>query len=577
MIADQAFLGELIKRTGQKLLPDYSETNSAEYLIQECFYKNGDDIWIINIENKKLEKLFIVLEMVDQFTMTRGSFINDQLLHALEIISMRIAVLGMDKKLLSMVTEFTEYSNPFFILQKEVNQYISESNTLNNSPGKIAESKAQINILVNQCQKFISKAYENISEKGIDYKVHLQLIQLEKLLERKALILEFMESGDSVNNLYKTIDLNKTLLKIFHNKSRIGEFINKSTQIYAREITRNIALKGEDYITSSKEQYWNLFYKALGGGLIVGFACLFKLKMASWDVSLLMKAVTYSLNYSGAFIMIYLLQFSLATKHPAMTAAALAKQLEEDLNTSANYTKLTLTVAKIWRSQFIAFVGNILMVMPIALILIFLWNLTFNENIAATKFEELIQDLNMLETPLIFHAAYAGIFLFISGLIAGSVANKIKTKKIPERIKKHRLLIDILGAKKVNAIAEFVDHYWAGVISNLWFGVFMGSLAVVGDIIGWNLDVRHITFAAGNFMLGLFGSNFNLSNYQIFMSILGVGLIGFINFIVSFSLSLFLALRSRGIRISQLDDVLIAIKNRFFLKPLSFFIPKDKD
>lgn len=59
----------------------------------------------------------------------------------------------------------------------------------------------------------------------------------------------------------------------------------------------------------------------------------------------------------------------------------------------------------------------------------FLWNLTFNENIAATKFEELIQDLNMLETPLIFHAAYAGIFLFISGLIAGSVANKIKTKK----------------------------------------------------------------------------------------------------------------------------------------------------
>lgn len=41
----------------------------------------------------------------------------------------------------------------------------------------------------------------------------------------------------------------------------------------------------------------------------------------------------------------------------------------------------------------------------------------------------------MLETPLIFHAAYAGIFLFISGLIAGSVANKIKTKKFPKGLK----------------------------------------------------------------------------------------------------------------------------------------------
>lgn len=61
--------------------------------------------------------------MVDQFTMTRGSFINDQLLHALEIISMRIAVLGMDKKLLSMVTEFTEYSNPFYLTKGSESVY----------------------------------------------------------------------------------------------------------------------------------------------------------------------------------------------------------------------------------------------------------------------------------------------------------------------------------------------------------------------------------------------------------------------------------------------------------------------
>ena len=58
----------------------------------------------------------------------------------------------------------------------------------------------------------------------------------------------------------------------------------------------------------------------------------------------------------------------------------------------------------------------------------------------------MIYELNVFSSPAIFHAAIAGVFLFISGMIAGHVSNKIKYRRIPERIKEHPVLKQILSA-----------------------------------------------------------------------------------------------------------------------------------
>lgn len=54
---------------------------------------------------------------------------------------------------------------------------------------------------------------------------------------------------------------------------------------------------------------------------------------------------------------------------------------------------------------------------------------------------------------------------------------------------------------------------WVGVISNFWFGTFLGSTAIIGIFLGLNLDIRHFTFASGNFALGLYGNHFNFRNW----------------------------------------------------------------
>jgi len=311
--------------------------------------------------------------------------------------------------------------------------------------------------------------------------------------------------------------------------------------------------------------------------LIVGILCIIKVLLSKADVSDFGYAFLYSANYSLGFIAIYLCGFTLATKQPAMTAAAfineLKKGLEKGGRSKDKYTEFAEMFARLFRSQFIAFVGNVLIAFPVALIGIWCIDLIADYNIAEKKADILIKDISPIHSLAIFHAAIAGLFLFLSGIISGSIANRDKHNNVPYRIKEHPLLKMSLGRKRTNKLAAFYEKKWAGIVSNLWFGIFMGSTASIGAFIGLNLDIRHITFASGNFALGLYGNDFTITSSMLIWAIIGIGLIGFINFAVSFILSLLLAFRSRKIPLKEVVLVFVANWNHFKKKPLSFFLP----
>ncbi len=104
----------------------------------------------------------------------------------------------------------------------------------------------------------------------------------------------------------------------------------------------------------------------------------------------------------------------------------------------------------------------------------------------------------------------------------------------------------------------------------------MGSTASIGLFLGLNLDIRHITFGSGNLALALYGANYVVSDSMLFWGIFGIGIMGLVNFMVSFSLSLGLAFRSRAISLFELRFVTISIWNHFKSRPISFFFPTEK-
>jgi len=275
-----------------------------------------------------------------------------------------------------------------------------------------------------------------------------------------------------------------------------------------------------------------------------------------------------------AFIAIYLLHLTLATKQPAMTAATIAQAVDEGRHDRRrDYSSLAELVARVWRSQFIAFVGNVAMAFPVALALGYGWNLLFGPDLLAHKSDKMLHELDPFTSLAVPHAAIAGIFLFLSGLIAGSISNASIHSNVPLRIQEHPLLKLVMSPGWRQRLAGSYERHAGGIISNFWFGVFMGSVGAVGTFLGLALDIRHITFAAGNMALGLVGADWQVTAYTITASILGIGLIGLFNFLVSFSLSLSLALRSRGIPVAEARPIVAAVLARFRRNPLSFFLP----
>ena len=105
------------------------------------------------------------------------------------------------------------------------------------------------------------------------------------------------------------------------------------------------------------------------------------------------------------------MNFTLATKQPAMTAATMARVLSEGRNTKKNYIDFAHLVSKLFRSQFIAFVGNVLLSFPVALIIIYGLEIIFKQNLAIDKSSKLLQDLDPIHSKAIFHACIAGFFL----------------------------------------------------------------------------------------------------------------------------------------------------------------------
>jgi site-specific recombinase len=100
-----------------------------------------------------------------------------------------------------------------------------------------------------------------------------------------------------------------------------------------------------------------------------------------------------------------------------MTAATMAQVISEK-NDKKNYLEFAHLVSKLFRSQFIAFVGNVLWSFPVALGIIYGLDVLFGQNFAAgDKASKLISDLDPIHSKALLHASLAGFYLFVSGLL----------------------------------------------------------------------------------------------------------------------------------------------------------------
>ena len=582
ILQDTDFIYEVKKRIFAKILPYQAPKETLQYLLNQIFFLDSDPIWVNKIPKKQLEELFELFGFSGIYEAIDEGSVLFEVMQAMNLLSQRTSGRALESEVLKMVPEYANLESPCAAFEKEL---FAIENTIKQKENNFHITSSDINykqllVLYKQCNEFVEKAFQNSSKYGISLRVNQNLLRIKQQLYRLGVLLPLLVIDKPEEKKTKSIELAIKLIKYNCQKTNVRKLINESTQLLSYEITQHTAKTGEHYITESKTEYFKMLYAALGGGLIVGFLCIFKLLLSKLETSDFGHAFFYSLNYSFGFIVIYLLGFTLATKQPAMTAAALITALEDGLKKNSisadeKHKSFAKLFARLFRSQFIAFVGNVAMAFPVSLLGIWLIDITFHYNIAEVKWNKLLVDLSPIHSMAIFHAAIAGFFLFLSGIISGSISNRDKHFEVKYRIEEHPWLKMTFGKERTKKIANWYDKKWSGVISNFWFGVFLGSTASVGLFLGLNLDIRHITFASGNLALGLYGANYVVSNSMLFWGIFGIGIIGLVNFLVSFGLSLGLAFRSRNIPLTELRPIFSSIKRRFLSKPMSFFFPTE--
>jgi site-specific recombinase len=280
------------------------------------------------------------------------------------------------------------------------------------------------------------------------------------------------------------------------------------------------------------------------------------------------------MNYALGFMLIHVLHFTLATKQQAMSANLIALTLSAAPVSRRSLDRLAELVVEVARSPLIGIVGNVIVAFPLAWLIATVLGWMLGHPVASTtKAEHLLHELDPLASFAIFHAGIAGLWLFTSGLISGYYDNKAEYNRIPQRIRQLRLARRVLGDATLERLARCAEKNLGALAGNFFFGVLLGITALIGFLFGLPLDIRHVKFAASNFAYALVSLERGVSWHTIALCLLGIAPIGLVNLVVSFSLAIYVAMRSRRATWSNWGGLARRLLRLFRERPSEFVLP----
>ena len=176
--------------------------------------------------------------------------------------------------------------------------------------------------------------------------------------------------------------------------------------------------------------------------------------------------------------------------------------------------------------------------------------------------------------PSAFYAAFTGVLLFASSLIAGYVENWFVWHRLDSAIAWNPRFISRLGAARAQRWAAYWRANISGFASNISLGLLLGLVPPIAMFFGLPLDVRHITSSTGQLAAAVGSQGLGLLQGSAFWwCVAGIAMIGALNVAISFFLAFRVAMRSRGIRLADRSRIHRAIRVRMWKRPLSFLLP----
>ena len=572
------FFSEWWRILGDRLLPEVPDERRLKDCMHVIYDRSDDWRWQEQIPLELSRRFWALLAPDEELHSVDWRGIQEQIHDAVLLLAHRVSGLGVEEELMRASPNFDDDLPCFVALSAEALDFVNALRAALDDPASPADDGSQLLVIADQCQTTLQRIRKRALTIGTSLHLSYLLTRSEQCLERLRELVTILTASQASTARGKAIgawtEFARSAYLAENRRNSLSHYMGQLSNLLAVRVTENAARSGEHYICETRSDYRQMWLSAAGAGVLIGGMALLKIFAAGLHAPLLVEAFLFSLIYGLGFVAIYLLGMTVATKQPAMTAQTLAGLLGDVRATrQAELDRLVDVVAAVCRSQLAAIAGNVMVALPVAILIgLGLSQWLGQPVIALEKGAHLLADLDPLSWA-IPHAAIAGFFLFLSGLITGYFDNQAAYIDIGTRIARLHWLRGMLGGERAARVGTYIQEHLGGIMGNFLFGCMLGSTGDIGKMIGLPLDIRHIAFSSANLGYAFIGFQFELPLKVILWAALGIALIGLTNLAVSFALALRTALGARGIRFAHWGTLLSAIWRRFRSEPRSFLLP----
>lgn len=576
------FFSELGRIVSHRLLPELPDDDDLRDALAHIFPRRDDWTWLQELPRELATRLWAALGAgLDEAPAASVGPVREQMLEALLVLAYQTGGIDAEHAFRRLGDGFAESAPMFRGVAGEAQRFADGLRAWWLDRSRPVEDERQLLVLVDQCQQLLRRVRRAAARQGTSLHLTYVLRRAEQGLERIATLAQLLGADLSAQARAAALQAWTTLvgaaLSAELRRNSVRQHLSDGVALLALRVTDNAARTGEHYVADTPAALRGMWRAAMGAGAIIAVLALLKVFASKLDLAPVGYAIAYSLIYGLGFVLVYVLHLTIATKQPAMTAQTIANRLGElKPGRALDLTPAVDLIVAVARTQFAAILGNVLVALPTAIaVSLLLAQLKGAPIIDVGKAAHLLHDLDPVSwLPL--HAAIAGVFLFLAGVLNGYFDNWSTYARLGARLERLGWLRAVVGAARAQRIGRYVEDHLGGLMGNFLFGCMLGTAGTIGLFLGLPIDIRHIAFAAANLGYALVAFDFALPWPALAWAALGVALIGAINLAVSFSLALWMALRARGVVFTQTRALLAAVWRHVQTRPGQLFVVAER-
>jgi site-specific recombinase len=555
-----ALWSEFLGRLRRRVLPGTADTRDLAALFELLFPHEDDEAWLAAIDDELLHRLALL------FTAAPSEAWREDVRAGLTVLVSSVRATGLSGPVRVRMEPALLQDKPF---QALASAWEAVERALDD-PAALATALPYLRAVLDRCRAAAQSVPEHLEAHGVSVDLIFTVEQLDARLDRIEALLACLLAPDPAPELKRVV---VHLVQVVHERRSLRTLFSRHYSLLARKVAERSAETGEHYITRNRAEYRDMLGRAAGGGAVIAGTTLAKFAIAALGFTAFWGGFWAGVNYALSFVLIHLLHWTVATKQPAMTAHALAEQLRH-IERDDGLAGFVDEVGHLFRSQVAGIIGNLALAAPVVLLAQWAGLAAFGAPLVGEKSAHYVLHSLDLLGPSLFFAAFTGVLLFASSLVAGWVENWFVFHRLDSAIAWNPRIIATLGATRAQAWSRWWRANISGLAANISLGLMLGLVPALLGFVGLGLEVRHVTLSTGQLAAAAAALGWGVLGTGAFWScvacILGIGVL---NVGVSFYLAFRVALRSRGIKLADRRRVRSAIWARLRSEPLSFLLP----